>query len=402
MFHLGAAAHRALFLAGTAQAILAVLWWLISLEMRWVGAAPSLFPEAAAHGWLMVYGLFPFFIFGFLFTALPNWVEHGKISRREYLGSAGLMSLGAGLVYPGLIYPGLYLPGLASLGLGLHATGWVLGLTALYRILADSRHADRRQPWLAWSAVAAGLIGAISFLAGVALDRPGWLNASLAIGAWAFLTPLLLAVCHRMVPYFTSRIVANYVIVRPYAPLWIMVGASLAHGLLEGLGLGRWTWLADLPLAALAVWFISRWGIARTLHEPLLAMLHIGFVWGALAFLLYGVDSLLALSGASRQLGLAPLHALGIGFYASLLLAMATRVTLGHSGRPLKCDKVTWGLFWLVQLTALVRMAPDLLPEIVPWRSMSLAALLWLLGFGVWAAKYAPFYWRPRADGKPG
>ena len=52
-----------------------------------------------------------------------------------------------------------------------------------------------------------------------------------------------------MVPYFTSRIVANYVIVRPYAPLWIMVGASLAHGLLEGLGLGRWTWLADLPLA---------------------------------------------------------------------------------------------------------------------------------------------------------
>lgn len=397
MVHLGAAPHRALFLAGTAQALLAVIWWVGAMEMRLAGVVSTGIPESAAHGWLMVYGLFPFFIFGFLLTALPNWVEHGKISRRAYLGCAGLMALGTGL-----IYPGLYLPSLTGIGLGLHAAGWALGLHALYRVLIGSRQTDRRQPWLAWAAVAAGLVGDSTFLAGVALDQPRWLEAALALGTWGFLTPLFLAVCHRMVPYFTSRIVANYVIVRPYAPLWAMVAASLVHGSLEVLNLSQWTWLVDLPLAVLAVWFISRWGIARTLHEPLLAMLHIGFVWGALAFLLYGIDSVLALLGANRHLGLAPLHALGIGFFASLLLAMATRVTLGHSGRPLKADTLTWALFWLVQLTALVRMTPDLLPDIIPWRAMSLAGLLWLTSFGVWAWKYAPIYWRPRADGKTG
>jgi uncharacterized protein involved in response to NO len=398
VLHLGAAPHRALFLTGTAQALLGLLWWLFSLESRLAGGlVATLIPEAAAHGWLMLYGLFPFFIFGFLFTALPNWVEHGKINRRSYLGSAGLMALGAAL-----LYPGLYLPWLTGIGLGLHLAGWGLGLYALYHILIGSRQTDRRQPWLAWSAVAAGLAGDAIFLTGVILDQPGLLDAALGLGVWGFLTPLFLAVCHRMIPFFTSRIVANYVTVRPYAPLWAMVAASLAHGLLEALGLTQWTWLADLPLAALALWFISRWGIARTLHEPLLAMLHIGFVWSALAFLLYGLDSLMALFDAGRQLGLAPLHALGIGFCTSLLLAMATRVTLGHSGRPLKADRLTWMLFWLVQLTALTRMAPELLPEIIPWRAMSLATLFWLICFGAWAWKYAPIYWRPRADGKPG
>ena len=67
--------------------------------------------------------------------------------------------------------------------------------------------------------------------------------------------------------------------------------------------------------------------------------------WGGTAFALYGADSLLRLAGTSGTLGLAPVHALGIGFFAAMLLAMATRVSLGHSGRPLKADGLVWALF---------------------------------------------------------
>ena len=38
----------------------------------------------------------------------------------------------------------------------------------------------------------------------------------------------------------------------------------------------------------------------------------------------------------------------------------------------------------------------------LPGHLVSLSGLLWLLAFGGWAWKYAPLYWRPRADGKPG
>jgi uncharacterized protein involved in response to NO len=55
---------------------------------------------------------------------------------------------------------------------------------------------------------------------------------------------------------------------------------------------------------------------------------------------------------------------------------MASRVTLGHSGRPLEADSTTWCLFWLVQAAALVRMLPACCP--------------------------CPGAWRPRVDGKPG
>ncbi|MFZ5482611.1 MAG: NnrS family protein [Pseudomonadota bacterium] len=390
---LAAAPHRLLFLLGACQLLAGLLWWGFALEARLDGLpGPDAIPGAAAHGWLMFYGLFPFYIFGFLFTALPNWVEHGRVPPATYLTSAGLLGLGVLLFYPGLSIPGL--AGLAAL---IHALGFGLGLQGLWQLLRGSRQPDLRQPWLAWSACLAGLIGELVFAWGALIDQAEGLRIGLIIAAWGFLAPLFLAVCHRMVPFFTSRVVKNYVMVRPYAPLGWMVAACLGHGFLESLALYRWTWLVDLPLAGITVWFISRWGIARALPERLLAMLHIAFVWAAIAFALHGLDSLLA-----GRLGLAPLHALGIGFFASMLLAMASRVSLGHSGRPLKADRLTWMLFWGVQGAAVLRMAPDLFPDWIPVRAMSLSGLVWLLAFGLWVVRYAPLSWRARADGKPG
>jgi uncharacterized protein involved in response to NO len=102
--------------------------------------------------------------------------------------------------------------------------------------------------------------------------------------------------------------------------------------------------------------------------------------------------------------GLAPLHALAIGYFASMVLGMASRVTLGHSGRPLVLDKLSWLLFLGFQTTAFFRILPDILPA--AGRMVSgmylLAGLIWLICFTLWTSRYAPIYWRPRVDGKPG
>jgi uncharacterized protein involved in response to NO len=295
----------------------------------------------------------------------------------------------------------MHVPALAVFAHTAFLAGWTVGLLALRRVLRAGPAADKRQPWLAWAALLLGLLGAALFPVWLLTGDNFWLRAGAALSLWGFLTPLFLAVCHRMVPWFTSRIVSNYVIVRPYSLLWVMVAASLLHGLLETLQLSAWTWLVDLPLAAISFWFVSRWGIARALPDRLLAMLHIGFAWGALAFALYGLDSLMRLFGSEASLGLAPLHALGIGFFGSMLLGMASRVSLGHSGRALKADGLIWSLFWLVQASALVRMLPDLL-QAAPYWLIVAAALLWLIAFGLWSGRHAPWYWCARADGKPG
>jgi len=387
-----AAPHRPLFLLGAIQSILTIAVWLGILG----GQLQTALPAGAAHGWLMLYGLLPFFVLGFLFTALPNWVSGSPVGRTAYIGSAGLMGLGASVLYLGLGSPVLILSGLV-----LHVAGWVWAMIALARTLIHAKPQDKRQPWLTWWATALGAVGDGLFLLGVASDSADLLAAALSIGMWLFLTPLFLGVCHRMVPWFTSRVLSNYVLVRPYTPLWIMLVACLAHAGLEIAGLPQWTWMADLPLAALTLWFISRWGIARSLSVRLLAMLHLAFVWAAVAFVLYAVSSLALWLDWPWNAGRAPLHALGMGFFGAMLIGMASRVSLGHSGRKLECDPATWWLFWLVQAAALLRMLPELIPAF-PRGFVTLSGGLWLVAFALWASKYAPMTWRPRVDGKPG
>ena len=201
-----------------------------------------------------------------------------------------------------------------------------------------------------------------------------------------------------MIPFFTASVVP---FVNAFRPSWLlvaMIGAPVAHGVLEGMEQAAWTWIVDLPVAALMLWLTVRWGFMQSLSNRLLAMLHIGFVWYGIGFLLAGAHSLLVLAGFPG-LPLGPLHALAIGFASSLLMAMVTRVTCGHSGRTLAADRLTWWLFVLLQLTAVVRTgaaiasAPD-------W--LAVAGLLWIGAFVPWCAKYAPVYWRARADGRPG
>lgn len=394
---LTAAPHRITFLPGALMTVLGVLWWMLDLESRRAaggpGLAPAGLPGPVLHAWLMLYGMFPFFIFGFLFTAMPNWLNGPRIERPAYIATALPMAAGAALVFV-----------LPALGLALHLAGWGVGLAALLRTLTGAQPQDKRHSWIAWGGLALGWLGNALMLAWLLGEMPDLLSWAQALAVWGCLVPVFLTVCHRMVPWFTSRIVANYVLIRPYGPLYAMLVAGLVHGALAAAGHPALTWLADLPLAGIAFWFVSRWGIARSFSVRLLAMLHIAFVWAGAAFLLFAVDSLARFIGLEWSAGLAPLHALGIGFFSTMLVGMASRVTLGHSGRPLEADSATWRLFWLVQAVALVRMLPDLLPDLLPLPGhlVSLSGLLWLVAFGGWAWKYAPVYWRPRADGKPG
>ena len=390
-----AAPHRVLFLPGAIQGFIAIAWWLLDLESRLAGGAglaDAGLPAPLLHGWLMVYGFFPFFVFGFLFTAAPNWLGAPGIARSSYLLTALGLSVGTALLYVGQ----------SSLGLLLHLLGWSVALQALLTTLQVGKDADKRHAWATWAALLLGAAGELVMLAGLIFDRLEWLQPALELGVWGCLAPLFLTVCHRMIPWFTSRVVSNYVIIRPYVLLWVMWGGCLLHVALGVAELTSLTWLVDLPLAAIAFWFSSRWGFKRGFQVRLLAMLHVAFLWAGAAFALYGLNSFSAFLRLAWSAGYAPLHALGIGFFGAMLIGMASRVSLGHSGRALQADAATWWLFWLLQAVAVLRMLPDMTAGLLPDRLVSIAGIVWLAVFGVWFWKYAPMTWLPRVDGKAG
>jgi uncharacterized protein involved in response to NO len=152
----------------------------------------------------------------------------------------------------------------------------------------------------------------------------------------------------------------------------------------------------------LLLWLACRWGLVQSLKIRLLAMLHAGFAWLGVALLLAAVShAQMAASGDTLSLGLAPLHALTMGYLGATLLAMATRVAAGHSGRPLAADDVAWALYWTLQTAAVLRVAAALWPAATTPLTLA-AALAWALAAVGWAWRYGGWLGRPRIDGRPG
>jgi len=172
--------------------------------------------------------------------------------------------------------------------------------------------------------------------------------------------------------------------------------------LLELTGQTAWRFLADAPLALAALHHSWVWQFRRSFHARLLAMLHIAFLWLGLGMALYTVQSLALLVTGVDYLGRAPLHALGIGFFTGMVVAMASRVTLGHSGRALEANDLTWRVLFGVNIAAMLRIVAEFLPGTVGGILNALAAATWLLSFLLWGWLYAPMYLRPRLDRKPG
>jgi uncharacterized protein involved in response to NO len=393
------APHRLFFFAGVVQLLLASGWWTVTLALRSQGVAAPLAPGVDApslHAFLMIYGFLPLFIFGFLFTAGPRWLDLPAPTLREYLlpgagaaGSAILLNVGAQLG-----------PGALAAACLLYFAAWLAILARFGAMIAASRATDRSHARLA--AMALGL-GATGVLAMAAYLATGWAPAARAmevLGLWGFLVPVFCTVCHRMIPFFTASVLP---FVAPWRPGWtlaVLVNGSLAHGVLALGPLDAWTWIVDLPMAAAAATLAVRWGIAQSFSNRLLAMLHVGFAWLGVAYLLHGFRSVFDLFGVAA-LGLAPAHALTIGFLSSTTLAMVSRVSCGHSGRTLAADRLTWCAFWLLQAAAALRVGADLVRGAYAGMVLG-AAVLWMACFALWAWRYLPLYWRPRADGRPG
>ena len=84
-----------------------------------------------------------------------------------------------------------------------------------------------------------------------------------------------------------------------------------------------------------------------------------------------------------------------------MTVAMVSRVTLGHSGRPLVADTLTWSLALGLHAVAFVRLLADLLPADQAFM-LALAGVGWLAVFTPLAMRVVPIYLSRRADGKPG
>jgi uncharacterized protein involved in response to NO len=123
---------------------------------------------------------------------------------------------------------------------------------------------------------------------------------------------------------------------------------------------------------------------AATLREPLLAILHLGYLWVIAGAALLGVSIL-----TNTVPEAAAIHALTAGAIGTMVIAVMTRVTRGHTGRLLEAHRVTTLIYLMISAAAVTRIVAAFAGE-SSILLLSISALLWVMGFALFAISYGP------------
>jgi uncharacterized protein involved in response to NO len=376
-------------LAGLAALINMAVWLCVYFH-------PSLWPEHAVpamywHAHEMLFGFAAAAIGGFLLTAVPNWTGQKSCS--------GL---------PLICLTGLWLAGriaMAPLGVLAPVAASAIDLAffpALILVLAPPLVRARKQRNLMF----VGLL-TVLFLANLVfhLGVDGVFPAGEYIGlgiALDIVSLLIVIIGGRIIPAFTKGGMARHGIVISIPPnkwLEIFSIASIVAVLAGDMAmpLSPWNGLVALTAALAQALRLAQWQRHRTARDPLVWVLHVGYAWLVVGLGLKAVWLLTALPFAEKWI-----HALTIGAFTTMILAVMTRASLGHSGRTLVAPPGIPACYGLVTIAALIRVfAPALFPDRYD-EIVAISGILWIAAFGIYLFVYAPILAGPRADGKPG
>lgn len=140
-----------------------------------------------------------------------------------------------------------------------------------------------------------------------------------------------------------------------------------------------------------------RWKFIKTLPIPLLWSLHLAYLFIPITFFA------LAWHFATGDYPLGSLlHGLTAGAMGSMILAMMSRVSLGHSGRPLQVSMLIPSAFIAVIVAGCIRVLSVFGQADWYLASIYASTVLWCYGFVVFSIVYWPVLTQPRLDGRPG
>jgi uncharacterized protein involved in response to NO len=331
----------------------------------------------------MIFGYLGAVIAGFVLTAVPNWTGRLPLSGLPLAllflswlaGRAAVSAIGDPLLafvfdlaFPVALAGSVWREVIAG-------KNWrnlpVAGLLTLFALANSLHHAENLWP----------------ILDGVGLR--------LALGVAATMIALIGG---RIVPSFTRNWLAKRKSVHLPASFGTIDRFALAS---TALGASGWVFFPSHPgsgvLLALAglllIGRLARWCGPMTWPEPIVLILHLGYLWLAAALLLLGC-SILEPDTMPQS---SALHALTAGAFATMTLAVMTRASRGHTGRAIEADPATLAIYVMVSIGALLRVLAPLLPGFY-MELLTAGGALWSSAFALFAIRYGPMLVRPRLD----
>jgi uncharacterized protein involved in response to NO len=364
---------RPFFLLGSIYAGLAILVWLPAFlgELRLVSA----FIPRDWHVHEMLFGFLPAVITGFLFTAIPNWT--GRLPLR----GRSLMFLVA-----------LWVAGRICVTLSAQ-TGWLAAMLVdcsflLLVAAAAAREIIAGRKWGNLSIVTLVsilLAGNVAFHLEAHFKGAAEISVRVGVAVVVFLISLIGG---RIIPSFTRNWLVKENPGRLPVPFSRFDMLTVAVG---AIALVFWIVLPDGRATGYALAFagpmhlarLARWAGDRTGRERLLLILHVGYAFVPIGFLL----------NACSAFGIVPagagVHAWMAGAAGVMTLAVMSRASLGHTGQLLTASVATQAIYASIIVAAVARICAVLAPA-HGWPLLHVAALAWAAAFLGFALCYGP------------
>lgn len=378
---------RPFFLLGAIWAVVAMLAWI--LVLAGTVRLPSGLGPVDWHVHELLYGYLPAIVAGFLLTAVPNWTGRLPVTGLPLLALVTVWAVGRLAVTIGL-----------WLGPWLTAVLDLAFLASLIAIIARELIAGankRNLPVL----LLVGLLFCGNAVFHVEAARFGSAEYGTRLGIAAILM-LLMLIGGRIVPSFTRNWLARgkkseQEAGRLPASMGLFDGFAIAFA---GLTLLSWLFSPWSPITAVLAGLASllhlarlaRWAGDRTLGEPLVTILHVGYLFVPSGFLLLAASHF-----TPTVQPIAALHAWTVGGIGTMTLAVMTRASLGHSGRTLHAGPTTSVIYVLIIAAVLARVVDGTSLGFGGLRV--LAGTFWVLAFSTFVVAYWPMLTRPRATG---
>ena len=225
------------------------------------------------------------------------------------------------------------------------------------------------------------------------------LTTRLHYGAVWMITVLIVIIGGRVIPLFTGNRLGMKIAPQPVVVDYLAIGGTALIGLVTALWPApTMPGFALLCLAAALVhlWRLAHWQGWKTLRVPLLWSMHLSYLCIPLAMI--G----LALASDDPAATKSVIHLLAIGSIGGMILAMMSRVSLGHTGRPLEVPGYIAAAFALVFAAAILRAFLPLVDIALTAWAWRIPAVLWIVAFSLFLLRYVPVLTSPRVDGRPG
>ena len=373
---------RPFFLFGSIWAALSLPLWIYAYASGIDALGGISAQEWHVHE--MLFGFLAAVIAGFLLTAVPNWtgrlpVRGVRLTVLFFFWAAGRAAM-------------LLLEQIGPIAAAVIDCAFLFVLALMmWREVIAGKNIRNMPICVLITLLAASNVG---FHVGVASFEIHELSEHFAIGVIALLIALIGG---RIVPSFTR----NWLSQQKKSPLPAQF-SPVDRISLATAGVGLLGWVIDARSNLVGVMLVVagllhvirlvRWRGWLTGGEPLVLILHVGYAWLPLSFLMLGASVLVPAIIPPH----AALHALTAGAMGTMTLAVMTRATLGHTGRRLTADAWTTALFGLVVAGALLRVLGATAIVQIYMEVIILSSLLWSGAFVLFAVRYGPMLICPK------